>query len=92
MRTKDEIRKRLATRERKALKIDADTAEVSWSYCYLPDSYDVDEGGCILLAVRQATSGSAFTICDCELHLMEVAPSDDGSCGRGTLGMRGIGT
>jgi hypothetical protein len=29
-------------RDCEALK-DADTAEVTWSYCYFPDPYDVDE-------------------------------------------------
>ena len=42
MRTDDEIKEWLAIREREALK-DADTAEVTWSYCYFPDPYDVDE-------------------------------------------------
>ena len=37
MRTDDEIKEWLAIREREALK-DADTAEVTWSYCYFPDS------------------------------------------------------
>jgi hypothetical protein len=42
MRTDDEIKEWLAIREREALK-DADTAEVTWSYCYFPDPYDIDE-------------------------------------------------
>jgi hypothetical protein len=43
MRNKDDIDERLAIRDCEALKIDADTAEVTWSYCYPPHPYDVDE-------------------------------------------------
>jgi hypothetical protein len=80
MRTDDEIKEWLAIREREALK-DADTAEVTWSYCYFPDSYDVDEDlqeeervvGRVYVARRPVASYPRTSAMTCSAHASNAA-------------------